>query len=143
MIEGVVNAGLEAVIDLTVEGPGGQRRSIEAIVDTGFGGFLTLPPGHIAELRLQFEGMGRATLGDGSEIRFPFYEVAVRWDGSTRFGLAEATDTTPLIGMTLLERHRHSWRVHAEVTRSLQGSGKRADILIEEASLWPVVIEAE
>ena len=37
----------------------------------------------------------------------------------------------------------HSWRVHAEETRTLQDSSKRPDILIEEASLWPVVIEAE
>ncbi len=47
------------------------------------------------------------------------------------------------LGEVLQERRRHSWRVHAEETRSLQGSGKRADILIEEASQWPVVIEAE
>lgn len=105
MIEGVVNDRLEAVIALVIEGPGGQLRSIDAIVDTGFGGFLTLPPSFIAELRLQFEGMGRATLGDGSEIRFPFYEVGVHWDGRTRLGLADAADTTPLIGMTMLERH--------------------------------------
>ena len=37
----------------------------------------------------------------------------------------------------------HSWRVHAEETRTLQDSLKRPDILIEEASQWPVVIEAE
>ena len=47
------------------------------------------------------------------------------------------------LGEVLQERRRHSWRVHAEETRSLQGSAKRADILIEEASQWPVVIEAE
>ncbi len=105
MIEGVVNESLEAVIALTIEGPGGQPRSIDAVVDTGFGGFLTLPPRLIDELGLQFEGVGRATLGDGSEIRFQFYEVAVRWDGSNRLGLAEAAETTPLIGMTLLGRH--------------------------------------
>ncbi len=37
----------------------------------------------------------------------------------------------------------HSWRVHAEETRTFQDSLKRPDILIEEASQWPVVIEAE
>ncbi len=37
----------------------------------------------------------------------------------------------------------HSWRVHAEETRTLQDSLKRPDILIEEASQWQVVIEAE
>lgn len=113
MIEGVVNDRLEAVIALTVEGPGGPPRSIDAIIDTGFGGFLTLPPGLIDELSLQFEGVGRATLGDGSEIRFPFYEVAVRWDGSTRLGLAEAADTTPLVGMAMLEGQD----LHVEVER--------------------------
>ena len=37
----------------------------------------------------------------------------------------------------------YSWRVHAEETRTLRDSLKRPDILIEEASQWPVVIEAE
>ncbi len=105
MIEGVVNDRLEAVIALTIEGLSGQARSIDAVIDTGFGGFLTLPPGLIADLRLRFEGTGRATLGDGSEVQFPFYEVAVHWDGRTRFGLADAADTTPLIGMAMLEGH--------------------------------------
>ena len=40
MIEGVVSAAREAVILLTVSGPAGVRREIEAIIDTGFGGFL-------------------------------------------------------------------------------------------------------
>ena len=43
MIEGVVNAAHEAVVPLTVSGPAGVRREIEAIIDTDFGGFLTLP----------------------------------------------------------------------------------------------------
>ena len=47
------------------------------------------------------------------------------------------------LGEVLAGLRPHSWRAHAEETRSLQGSGKRADILIEEASLWPVMIEAE
>ena len=37
----------------------------------------------------------------------------------------------------------HSWHVHAEETRTLRNSAKRPDVLIEEAALWPVVIEAE
>ncbi len=105
MIEGVVNAAREAVIHLTVNGLAGRTRDIEAIVDTGFGGFLTLPPALVAELGLNFEGIGRATLGDGSEITFPYYDVAVLWDGQPKYGLADAADTTPLVGMSLLDSH--------------------------------------
>lgn len=104
MIEGVVNAAREAVILLTVNGPAGQRE-IEAIVDTGFGGFLTLPPELVAGLGLGFEGIGRATLGDGSEITFPYYDVSVLWEGQPKLGLADAADTTPLVGMSLLANH--------------------------------------
>ena len=44
MIEGVVNAAYEAVIRLSLRGPSGQAREIDAVIDTGFNGFLTLPP---------------------------------------------------------------------------------------------------
>ena len=47
------------------------------------------------------------------------------------------------LGEVLASLRPHSWRVHAEETRTLQDSLKRPDILIEEASQWPVVIEAE
>lgn len=102
MIEGVVSAVYEAVVRLTVQGPAGTAREIEAVIDTGFNGFLTLPPGLVAELALTLEGLGRATLGDGSEVTFPFYDVAVRWDGQMRYGLADAAASTPLVGMSLL-----------------------------------------
>ena len=44
MIAGVVNAAYEPVITLAVQGPAGRTRDIDAVIDTGFGGFLTLPP---------------------------------------------------------------------------------------------------
>ena len=105
MIAGVVNDRLEAVISLTVQGPIGQSRSFDAVIDTGFGGFLTLPPRLIAELNLPFVRSGRATLGDGSEVTFPFYDVAALWDGDLRLGLVDAADTTPLVGMAMLDGH--------------------------------------
>ena len=37
----------------------------------------------------------------------------------------------------------HSWRVQSEETRSIRGASKRPDVLIEEASQWPVAIEAD
>ena len=54
MIEGVVNAAYEAVVTLPVQGPAGQSREVEAVIDTGFNRFLTLPPALVAELDLPF-----------------------------------------------------------------------------------------
>ncbi len=102
MIEGRVSAAYEAVVRLTIQGPAGAAREIEAVIDTGFNGFLTLPPEVVEELSLPLEGIGRATLGDGSETTFPFYDVGVLWDGQMRYGLADAAATTPLVGMSLL-----------------------------------------
>ncbi len=44
MIAGVVTASRQAIIRLTVRGPEGQEQEIEAVIDTGFDGTLTLPP---------------------------------------------------------------------------------------------------
>ena len=100
-----MNASREAVIRLAVQGPSGQARDIEAVIDTGFTGFLTVTPLLAEELALVFEGTARATLADGSETTFPYYSVAVLWDGQARYVEADAADTTPLIGMRLLDSH--------------------------------------
>ena len=42
VIQGVVNAAYEPVITLALQGPSGQSRDIEAVVDTGFNGFSHL-----------------------------------------------------------------------------------------------------
>ena len=104
-MEGVVNAAHEAVLTLSIEGPAGETRDIAAVVDTGFTGFLTVTPALAVELGLPFEGTARATLADGSETTFPYYGVAVLWDGRTRYVEADAADTTPLVGMRLLNGH--------------------------------------
>lgn len=44
MITGVANANYEATIPLVVQAIYGQEEAVEAIIDTGFTGSLTLPP---------------------------------------------------------------------------------------------------
>ena len=111
MIEGVVNAAYEAVVTLPLRGPEGQSRQIDAVVDTGYNGFLTLPPSVVAELGLAFGGISRATLADGSVVAFDIYDVTVIWGGVARYISANAADSTPLVGMSLLDRHDLSIRV--------------------------------
>ena len=45
MIEGAVNAARQAVVGLPLRGPSGRALEVEAVVDTGFDRFLTLPWG--------------------------------------------------------------------------------------------------
>ena len=105
MIEGVVNAALEAVIALPVSGSAGQTQEVEAVIDTGYNGFLTLPPALVRDLGLPFVTSGRATLANGSEDVFDVYDVTVLWEGQSMSVLVDAADTTPLVGMGLLESH--------------------------------------
>ena len=111
MIEGVVNGAYEPVITLAVQGQSGQSREIEAVVDTGFNGFLTLPTALVSELGLPFVSVGRATLADGSEIAYDVYGATVLWDGQALYVEADAADSIPLVGMMLLDGHDLSIQV--------------------------------
>ena len=62
MISGIVNAYHEATIRLTVRGTDGREQEVEAILDTGFNGSLTLPADIIAALGLAWRTRGLVTL---------------------------------------------------------------------------------
>lgn len=112
MIEGVVNADYEAVVTLSLRGPAGQEQEIDAVIDTGYTGYLTLPRALVTELGLPFESRGRATLADGSEETFDIYGVTVLWDSQVRYVATLKTDGTPLVGMSLLD----SYSLYVEIT---------------------------
>jgi clan AA aspartic protease len=102
MITGVVNANHEATIPLVIHDAHGQQQTIEAVIDTGFTGSLTLPSTLIAVLGLPWLGRQRVMLGDGSIRFFDVYEATILWDGQVRTIETDATDTEPLCGMRLL-----------------------------------------
>lgn len=105
MIEGVVNDDLEAVITVPVSGPVGQVRDVQAVIDTGFNGIMTLPPELIGELRLPRVGSSSATLANGSEVTFEVFGATLLWSGQSRSVAVNSADITPLIGMALLENY--------------------------------------
>ena len=105
MIAGMVNANREATIHLMVVGPQGHQQEIEAIIDTGFTGFLTLPPMLVTTLGLSWLCRQPGILADGRVEYFDVYVATVIWDGQPRMLEVEAADTEPLVGMSLLEHH--------------------------------------
>ncbi len=80
MITGTVNAHREAVLRLRVRDADGQEHERNAVVDTGFDGWLSLPPDFIAALGLRWHRFGRAILADGSESAFNIFKGVVLWD---------------------------------------------------------------
>ena len=108
MIEGVVNDTYEAVVALSLNGPGGQAHDIEAVIDTGFNGFLTLPADLVSELGLPYAYLGQAFLANDAPVDFDVHYVTVEWDGQSRDIEADVTGSVPLVGMLLLDMHRLS-----------------------------------
>jgi len=102
MMTGTVNADLERLLPLTVRDASGQPNGVDAVIDTGFNGFLTLPPALVATLALPWPCRQQGQLADGSVQDFDVYVATVGWDGKPRSVEVEAVDAQPLIGMALL-----------------------------------------
>ena len=81
MIRGVVNAAYEAVITISLQGSESRTREIEAVVDTGYSGFLTLPSELVDQLGLPFAYMGQAFMANDAEVDFDVHYATVLWDG--------------------------------------------------------------
>jgi clan AA aspartic protease len=103
MIAGRVTADRQIAIGLTIRGNNGRDRELEAILDTGFDGWLSLPLAILDEMGFDWRRRGRAFLADGSEAVFDIYEGVVIWDGQACRVPIHAADVTPLVGMSFLD----------------------------------------
>ena len=111
MIAGFVTSNKEAIIRLLVRGNDRQEEMVDAVIDTGFNGFLVLPLSLISALALPFAGTTRTTLGDGSEVRMDVFEATVLWDNQERSVVALATQGDALVGMSMLSGSRMTLEV--------------------------------
>src|SRR3972149_1121387 len=105
MIIGAGKANREATIRLPVHGTDAQAQEVDAVIDTGFTGYLTLPSSLISALGLEWRGREEGLLADGSLQLFDVYAANVIWDGRSRTVETDATNTVPLIGMGLMYGH--------------------------------------
>ena len=106
MITGKITTNREATIELEVIGSNQRTEKVEAVIDTGFNGYLTLPNDLINYLKLQRAGSRSVTLGDGNVVVLDMYLAMVLWHGQQREVLALQADGGPLIGMSLLYGNR-------------------------------------
>ena len=105
MITGKIIDNQEAIIELKIV-DANDTETVEAIIDTGFTGELTLPGNLIDRLGLPRIGGLPITLGDGNEIDVGLYLGMVLWQGEDRIVQVLRTDGRPLVGMSLLYGNR-------------------------------------
>lgn len=114
MMQGFVNQNREAIIRIAVGYANSPKQMVEAIIDTGFTGFLSLPLSIIRSLGLPWYFRDLGTLGDGSEVVFDMYKATVIWNGKAQVIDVAASEADPLVGMSLL----YGFRIQMEVTEN-------------------------
>jgi clan AA aspartic protease len=110
MMQGFINQSCEAVLPIVIK-HNTTTELVDAVIDTGFSGFLTLPAEIIAALHLTWKGRDKATLGDGTRCIFDVYIATVIWDGQYREIDINESETNPLIGMKLLRGYDLRMRI--------------------------------
>ena|SRR5690242_5965697 len=104
MMTGSVS-GRRALVPVTLRISGQPDLTIEFVLDTGFGGFLTLPPAAVARLALPFRYRIPSGLADGSQVMVAVHVAAIIWHGVERRTEVIATGKQPLLGAALLDGH--------------------------------------
>ena len=105
MMKGKITDKQEAIIKLKIIGPNHSKKT-EALIDTGFSGFLCLPSEFIHHLKLPRFANQIGILGDGSTVNFDVYRAKVLWHGTERNVYVHGTAGTSLVGMALLKGNR-------------------------------------
>ena len=77
MTVGSVEADGDVRVRVTVEGSDGGLRTVEAVLDTGFNGFLTLSAAELAALGLRRKSETRVQLADGERYPVSTYQAPV------------------------------------------------------------------
>lgn len=108
MMRGYVSSNKEAIISLVVRNFSGLEQPIEAVIDTGFDGYLTLPERVITALNMPYLGTTRVIVADNRLLEMELFEATVLWDNQLKEVIVISAPGEALIGMSLLEGYRLS-----------------------------------
>ena len=92
----------QILVALTIRNEEGDEQEVDAVIDTGFGGYLMLTPEIVQSLTLPQTDVGTAVLAEGSVVRLAVHEVVVTWNEEERAVPAYIGEGDVLIGMALL-----------------------------------------
>jgi len=99
-------SGLEAWVEISIRNDAGEFRGVEAVVDSGFTGWLALPFSAISYLNLYPSGTRFGILADGREEESGYCEAVVIWHDHPMDIWVDIMGNTPLIGTDLLSGSR-------------------------------------
>ena len=119
MIVGEVNLLRQPAVSVVVIAANDQRQTIEANVDTGFSGDLTLPISAIERLAFPLATRSNSyRIGSGALVTFNTYDGTILWHNSRRQVTVLESEITPTIGVGLLWDSNLSidFRLGGEVT---------------------------
>lgn len=105
MIAGSVSAELEAAIPIAVIDSNGDPVPLEGVIDTGFSGYLTLPNEILERIGGVWLGREDGILADGNVVEFDVFRVMIQWRDQLRVLEVQASDSAPLLGMSLLHQN--------------------------------------
>ena len=87
---------------INLVGENGVPARVEAMVDSGFAGQLSLKPHLVDALQLRRTRSERAYLADGRSTTCDMYRVQLHWQGHPRTVEVACLNGHPLIGLGLL-----------------------------------------
>jgi clan AA aspartic protease len=102
MMTGFFTSEGEPALSVHVAGPAGNL-DVDAVIDTGFNGDLTLPHNQIEALGLPEATVSEVTLADGRVRDVPLYDGKALLSGVTREVFVAEAPTMPLVGTGLLQ----------------------------------------
>ena len=111
MIRGRVTARREIEVPVSISDVDGRLRPINAVLDTGFTGDLSLPLATIRRFRLQFSGYLDFSTATGEYRLMNSYKATIMWDRSPREIIVVEAEArgNPLIGVNLI------WNSHVTI----------------------------
>ena len=102
VIAGSINSNRELVMPIRVLDANQHAHRVEAVVDTGFEGYLSLSPDWISDLGLRFVQHIDMVVATGRIFQVNSYHGIVIWRGQRRPIRILEAEGRPLIGINLL-----------------------------------------
>lgn len=97
-----VAGNMYPTVSVTITGMDGIHRTVEATLDTGFTGSISLPLGLIEQLGLEYVRDRAVTLADGSQRDVAIYRGSVMLGGEWRDTEVHCSGYVALVGMRLM-----------------------------------------